>query len=153
VPEPEAQDALRKLIEALAAPTVVRCGAAHPPVALLAGTGAAAIGIDATQPTVAGDAAETPLLDALGEVWDAGTPLLLGLVPAGEPRRRPELRELAGPAFDLADRLGFDRVRLASLAVPTPSRGLAAATPEWARRAMRLARELGQMFTDPPEAG
>jgi Cobalamin-independent synthase, Catalytic domain len=153
VPEPEAQDALRKLIEALAAPTVVRCGAPRPPVALLAGTGAAAIGIDATQPTVAGDAAETSLLDALGEAWDAGTPLLLGLVPGSEPRRRQELRELARPAFDLADRLGFDRVRLAALAVPTPTRGLAAATPEWARRAMRLARELGQMFTDPPEAG
>jgi hypothetical protein len=153
VPEPEAQDALGALIEALAAPTVVRCGAPRPPVALLAGVGAAAIGIDATQPTVSGDAAQPPLLDALGEAWDAGTPLLLGLVPALEPRRRPELRELARPAFDLADRLGFDRVRLASLAVPTPTRGLAGATPEWARRAMRLARELGQMFTDPPESG
>src|SRR6185437_1210996 len=125
-------------------------------------------------------------LDALGEVWDAGIPLLLGLVPALPPQRtRPAsdssraaggaprrgdpaspvaddlgsdelgapsaLRTLARRAFDLADRLGFDRSRLADLAVPTPTCGLAGATPEWARRAMTLSRELGQAFVDPPE--
>ena len=54
-------------------------------------------------------------------------------------------------AIDLADRLGFDRSLLADLAVPTPTCGLAGATPEWARRAMTLSRELGQAFVDPPE--
>ena len=29
--------------------------------------------------------------------------------------------------------------------------GLAGATPEWARRAMALVRDLGQAFVDPPE--
>jgi hypothetical protein len=148
VPEPEAQDALRGVVEELGVPVVVHCCAPHPPVRLLAGTGVAGIGLDATQRAVT---AGTDQLDALGETWDAGTPLLLGLVPALAPSRPVTVKELARPAFDLADRLGFDRVRLASLAVPTPACGLAGATPDWARRALRLTRELGQMFDDPPD--
>ena len=150
VPEQEAQDALRDVVEALGVPVVVHSCAPRPPVRLIAGTGVAGIGVDATQRAVMAD---TDQLDALGETWDAGTPLLLGLVPALAPSRPVTVQELARPAFDLADRLGFDRVRLASLAVPTPACGLAGATPEWARRALRLARELGQMFDDPPEQG
>ncbi|HEX8519110.1 MAG TPA: methionine synthase, partial [Pseudonocardia sp.] len=37
-------------------------------------------------------------------------------------------------------------------AVPTPTCGLAGASPEWARRAMTLSRELGRAFVDPPES-
>jgi Cobalamin-independent synthase, Catalytic domain len=147
----EAQDALRELIAALDVPVVVHCCADQPPVRLLAGTGAAGIGIDATRPVFRGETALPAALDALGETWDAGTPLLLGLVPAREPASPPKLRDLARSAFDLSDRLGFDRSRLPSLAVPTPTCGLAGATPNWARRAMALARELGQAFVDPPE--
>ena len=115
----------------------------------------AGIGIDATLPVFSGPTALPAALDALGEVWDAGIPLLLGLVPAvptqrtrpasdssagrgasarrsGIARRRPRLgrpgapsalRTLARRAFDLADRLGFDRSRLADLAVPTRRAG------------------------------
>jgi Cobalamin-independent synthase, Catalytic domain len=151
VPETEAQDALRELVAALGAPVVVHCCADRPPVRLLAGIGAAGIGIDVTRPAFRGDTAVPAALDALGEVWDAGTPLLLGLVPAVEPGRPVQLRDLARPAFDLADRLGFDRTRLGNLAVPTPTCGLAGATPAWARRAMALANDLGQAFVDPPE--
>ena len=123
---------------------------------LLAATGVAGIGIDATLPVFSGPTAVPAALDALGEVWDAGIPLLLGLVPAvprrraaepgHEPRAEPAdadpadlgpdgpatgsvLRALARRAFDLADRLGFDRSRLADLAVPTPTCGLAGADP------------------------
>jgi hypothetical protein len=34
--------------------------------------------------------------------------------------------------------------------VPTPSCGLAGATPEWARTAMTLSADLGKAFVDPP---
>ena len=148
VPAPEAHDLLRDLVGGLDAPVVVHCCAARPPVRLVAGTGVAGVGLDATGFSGKVDVA---LLDALGETWDADTPLLLGLVPALAPARRVTARDLARPAFDLADRLGFDRVRLARLAVPTPSCGLVGASPDWARRAMRLARELGEMFADPPD--
>jgi hypothetical protein len=183
VPAPDAHDLLRDLVSGLGAPVVVHCCADRPPLRLLAATGVAGIGIDATLPVFSGPTALPAALDALGEVWDAGIPLLLGLVPALPPHRRgaessraaggasadpvptdadadpeagarggaPALRTLARRAFDLADRLGFDRARLAELAVPTPTCGLAGATPAWARRAMTLSRELGQAFVDPPE--
>lgn len=146
----EAQDALRDLVAGLGVPVVVHCCADRPPVRLLADIGAAGIGIDATRPVFSGDTALPAALDALGEIWDSGTPLMLGLVPALDPGRPVTSRELARPAFDLADRLGFDRARLATLAVPTPTCGLAGATPTWARRALALSRELGEAFLDPP---
>ncbi|WP_433560219.1 methionine synthase [Pseudonocardia xinjiangensis] len=147
----EAQDALRDLVTGLGVPVVVHCCADRPPVRLLAGIGAAGIGIDATRPVFSGSSALPAALDTLGEVWDSGTPLLLGLVPALDPGRPVTSRDLARPAFDLADRLGFDRSRLATLAVPTTTCGLAGATPTWARRALALSRELGDAFLDPPE--
>ncbi|TQM43019.1 cobalamin-independent methionine synthase catalytic subunit [Pseudonocardia cypriaca] len=147
----EAQDALRDIVSALDVPVVVHCCADRPPIRLLAGIGAAGVGIDATLPVFRGETALPAALDALGETWDAGTPLLLGLVPGLEPARPPQLRDLARPVFDLADRLGFDRSRLGALTVPTPTCGLAGATPEWAGRAMALVRDLGQAFVDPPE--
>jgi hypothetical protein len=61
-------------------------------------------------------------------------------------------RDPARTAFDLADRLGFDRARLPALAVPTPTCGLAGADPAWARRALTLCRELAQAFVDPPDS-
>jgi hypothetical protein len=171
---PDAQDLLRDLVGGLGVPVVVHCCAPNPPIRLLAAAGVAGIGIDATLPVFSGDTALPVALDALGEVWDAGIPLLLGLVPAVPPGRAapggpvspsgpddgdpdapptaPALKALARRAFDLADRLGFDRARLAELAVPTPTCGLAGATPAWARRAMALCRELGQAFVDPPES-
>ena len=151
VAAPVVQEVLRELIAALDVPVVVHCCATRPPVRLLADVGAAALGIDATLPDVAGDTAQPALLDALGEVWDGGTPLLLGLVPSRAPGRPLTYREPARTAFDLADRLGFDRARLPHLAVPTPTCGLAGADPTWARRALGLCRELAQAFVDPPE--
>jgi methionine synthase II (cobalamin-independent) len=151
VAEPDAKDVLRQVIAGVGVPVVVHCCADRPPVRLLADIGAAGIGIDATLPGVAGRTAEVDRLDALGETWDAGTPLLLGLVPSSDPRRRVSDKSLARPALDLADRLGFARERLATLAVPTPTCGLAGASPDWARRALTLTREIATLFTDPPD--
>jgi hypothetical protein len=147
----EAQDALRDLVSGLGVPVVVHCCADRPPIRLLADTGVAGIGIDATLPAFRGDGALPAALDAIGEVWDSGLPLLLGVVPAVDPARPVTSRELAEPVFDLADRLGFERSRLGALVVPTPTCGLAGATPTWARRALTLARELGEALLDPPE--
>ena len=151
VSETAAADVLRDLVAAVGVPVVVHCCADRPPLGMLGTVGAVAIGVDATLPSVAGRTASPAALDAFGAVWDAGTPLLLGMVPARDPGGRPTSRALARTAFDLADRLGFDRVRLAHLAVPTPTCGLAGADPNWARRALTLCRELGEAFVDPPE--
>lgn len=145
---PEALEILQTVIEALPAPVIVHCCAPGAPIALLRAAGAGALALDVRMLGTG-----TSTLDAIGETWDSGTPLLLGLVPALPPAgKEPTLRELARPAFDLADRIGFARPRLAELAVPTPTCGLAGATPDWARRSMALAADLGKAFVEPPES-
>ncbi|MGH3784534.1 MAG: methionine synthase, partial [Pseudonocardiaceae bacterium] len=155
VPESAAVELLRSVLEALPTPRIVHCCAPRPPLALLREAGADALAVDAA--LLAG--APRATIDALGEAWDSGMSVLLGLVPAvahsGQPGRAggpPTLADLARPALDLVDRLGFDRSLLAQRCLPTPSCGLAAATPGWARRALGLARELGQAFVDPPDS-
>ncbi|MEK6442306.1 methionine synthase [Pseudonocardia sp. T1-2H] len=149
VSEQDAADGLRELISAIGAPVVVRCGADRPPLDLLSDVGAVALAVDATRRSISGATAVPAALDAIGRIWDTGMPLFLGMVPARPMERTPEIKDLAQRAFDLADRLGFARVRLAELAVPTPNTGLANATPDWARTAMELCRRIGQAFTDP----
>jgi hypothetical protein len=163
VPESDAVQLLRGVLEALPAPRIVHCCAPRPPLALLRRAGADVLAVDAE--LLAG--APRATVDALGEAWDSGVSVLLGLVPAvqhsgqhlgqqhlGQPSARADgpltLAGLARPALDLVDRLGFDRALLAERCVPTPSCGLAGATPGWAQRALTLARELGQAFVDPP---
>ncbi|GAA0533989.1 methionine synthase [Saccharopolyspora subtropica] len=151
VPEPDAQRLLAEVIDALStatgSPVVVHCCAARPPVALLRRAGAGAIALDATG---LGDVSGE-LADELGEAWEEGTTLFLGLVPSTESATRAELRPLAQPAFDLAARLGFARSTLAERGVPTPTCGLAGATPAWARRALSLTRDLAKLFADEAE--
>ncbi len=147
----DAADTLRDLIERIGTPVAVHCCADRPPIRMLATTGAAAIGIDATRPAFAGDTALPAALDAIGETWDAGIPMMLGFLPGTAPVPEPGIGDLARLGYDLADRLGFDRLRLARLGVPTPACGLAGATPEWARRALALSREMGKGFAEPPE--
>jgi methionine synthase II (cobalamin-independent) len=152
VPEPNATDLLNTVIEAARAatdmPVVLHCCADRPPLALLRAAGADALSVDATLLADAPAAA----WDQLGEVWDSGATLFLGLVPSTEPARPPTLRQVAEPALRLVDRLGFDRSWLAERALPTPTCGLAGATISWATRALTLARELGSAFTEPPES-
>jgi methionine synthase II (cobalamin-independent) len=126
---------------------VVHCCHPTPPLALLGATGADAVAVDLT--TIDRSSA---VLDALGELWDAPTELWLGLVPSTDPAPPPELESLARPALDLADRLGFDRERLADRAVLTPACGLAGASPGWARTAMARSVELARAVADPPSA-
>lgn len=150
VAEPDIREVLTEVIacarELSGSPVVVHCCAAAPPIALLRGAGADALAIDAR---VGFDAVA---LDALGEAWDAGTTMLLGLVPATDPGSPLGLRDVAQPALDLVDRLGFGRQLLADRAVPTPSCGLAGASVGWLRRALSLTRDLARAFAEPPES-
>lgn len=155
VPESAARELLGGVLEALPPPRIVHCCSPRPPLALLREAGADALAVDAT--LLAG--APRATIDALGEAWDSGVSVLLGLVPAvakggqpGQSAEPPTLAELARPALELVGRLGFDRTMLAQRCLPTPACGLAGGTPDWARRALSLARELGQAFVDPPES-
>ncbi|MPZ63994.1 MAG: methionine synthase [Pseudonocardiaceae bacterium] len=148
VPDSDAAELLQGVLETLPVPRLVHCCAPRPPLALLRRAGADALAVDAA--LLAG--APRATVDALGEAWDSGASVLLGLVPAVAPGVPPRLHELARPALDLVDRLGFPRALLGKQCVPTPSCGLAGAEAEWPRRALALARELGHAFADPPES-
>jgi methionine synthase II (cobalamin-independent) len=152
VAESDARDTLATLVDAARAatgqPVIVHCCAPRPPVALLRAAGADAISLDATLL----DGTPAMLADQLGEAFDAGCVLFLGLVPTTEPATPPALERLARPALDLIDRLGFPRELLAERAVPTPACGLAGASTAWARRALALVRDLGKGFVEPPES-
>lgn len=151
VAEPEARELLATVIDAIGAatgnPVIVHCCAAKPPVSLLHKAGAGALALDAT--TLSG--APGALLDELGEAWDDGVFLLLGLVPSLEPARPPRLRELAAPALGLVDRLGFNRDTLRTRALASPACGLAGASSTWSRRAVELSVDLAKAFVEPPE--
>jgi hypothetical protein len=151
VEQPRARDLLATVIERAGEisgkPVVVHCCGHRPPVALLRSAGAGALSLDATR--LAGSPAT--LLDELGETWDSGAALFLGLVPSLAPVTPPTLHQAAGPALRLVDRLGFNRSILAEQAVPTPTCGFAGTTGEWLRRALSLTRDLGKAFLEPPE--
>ena len=157
----DARAGLSVLVEAArgagAGAVVMHCCHPTPPLALLGATGADAVAVDLTalDRSAPGDGAQrsstisSAVLDALGELWDTPLELWLGLVPSVT-GGRPELEALARPALDLADRLGFDRARLADRTVVTPACGLAGASPAWARTAMGRTVELARAFADPP---
>ncbi|HEX6354319.1 methionine synthase [Actinophytocola sp.] len=152
VAEPEARDLLAGVIDAARAatgqPVIVHCCTPRPPVALLRAAGADAVALDATLL----EGTPAAFADQLGEAWDDGCVLLLGLVPSTDPSRPPTLHDVARPALELVDRLGFPRSILAERALPTPTCGLAGATTSWARRALELTRDLGKAFVEPPES-
>ncbi|RVW05383.1 methionine synthase [Rhodococcus xishaensis] len=141
LPEPEALALLQSAIERIGAPVLVHCCAADVPWGLLRRSGAAMVGFDVST-------LRTEDLDGVGELLDADVDLALGLVPATAPERTPDWRELAEPATRLLDRLGFARTLLSSRVVVTPSCGLAGASPEWSRSALRAASDVTRAFAD-----
>lgn len=149
VPEPEAERVLADVVDRLAAatarPVVVHCCAPRPPVSLLRRVGAGALALDATEL----DAISATMADEIGEAWEEGMTLLLGLVPTSP--STATLRETARPALDLVSRLGFPRRILTERAVPTPACGLAGASPQWARTALDRSVEVATMFRDEAE--
>lgn len=147
VAAPSAREVLATVADAARSatglPVAVHCCAPRPPIALFRDAGAGLISVDATLLTAS---------DELGETWDAGVTMLLGLVPSTDPVRPITLADVAKPALGLVDRLGFPRSVLADRAIPTPTCGLAGASAAWARRALALSAELGRAFVEPPES-
>jgi methionine synthase II (cobalamin-independent) len=152
VEEQEARELLATVIDAARSvtgqPVAVHCCANEPPIALVRSAGADIVSFDAT--LLRG--APAALWDEIGETWDGGATLFLGLVPSVDPAAPVTLHDVARPALELVNRLGFPRTWLADRAVPTPTCGLAGATTGWAKRALELASELARAFVEPPES-
>ena len=129
---PRAVEVLRTVLEA-GDRTVVHCCAPSPPLELLRRAGASAVSVDATLLTPRDD-------DAVGEAVEAGTGLLLGVVPATD-AVLSDLSATMGPATALWRRLGLSAEALTTSVVVTPTCGLAGASPAGARRALQACVE------------
>ena len=122
------------------ADTVVHCCASSPPLEVLVRAGAGALGVDGTLLTARDD-------DAVGQALEAGTGLLLGLVP-GVDGPLSDLGATMAPATSLWRRLGLAPELLATSVVVTPTCGLAGATPAYARRALQACVEVARRLQD-----
>ncbi len=125
---------------AVAEDTVVHCCAPQVPIALLRKAGARSVSLDATLLTPRDD-------DQLGEAVEAGTGLLLGLVPAVGPRSS-DLAAMMAPVQALWRRLGQAPEQLLSTVVVTPTCGLAGGTPAQARSALEASVEIARRLED-----
>jgi methionine synthase II (cobalamin-independent) len=105
----------------------------------------AAVSVDVTTLEVAD-------LDAIAEFVESGRGVILGVVSSSTPARRPSAEEVAAAVVAVTDRLGFGRSALRDRVGVTPACGLAAATPQWARTAIGLARRAAEAFADDPDA-
>ncbi|WP_063000437.1 methionine synthase [Nocardia mikamii] len=145
VPEPEALHILDTVVTAQPGPVLIHSCADAPPLSLLRGSAAAAIGFDMS-------AVATGNLDAVGELLDAGKYLVLGLVPTAAPASPPAWRQLAEPGVRLVDRLGFPRRTLTDRILVTPACGLGSAPLAWARRALNLSSDVARAYADDPDS-
>lgn len=135
----EAQDALAAVIDALDTPVVGHCCAADAPIELFRGAVAVSL-----------DAAALPADDALGEAVEAGTVLILGVVP-GTDTDLSTVDSTANVARKLWSRLGFKPESLAQQVVLSPACGLAGASPGYVRQALKRCREAAKRLAAEPE--
>ena len=116
---------------------VVHCCDANVPIALLRQAGADGIALDAA--LIADQ-------EAIAEAVEGGVALWLGVVPATD--ASISLDSAREPIQQLWSQLGFAADQLATAVVPTPVCGLASASAAYARRAMRIVRDLGRALRD-----
>ncbi len=135
IEEPVVEAALRMVLAAAGeAPTVVHCCAAEVPIELIRRTGPTALSLDLNL---------TFDQDELGVAIEAGTGLLLGVVPSTD-SRLPVPRETADRVRDWWRRLGFDPQKLPGAATLTPTCGLAEASPGYAMACMTHLQAAGR---------
>jgi methionine synthase II (cobalamin-independent) len=131
VEAPVVEQELAAVVDALPGPVVVHCCADRAPLGLLHAAGADAVSFDLGL---------VQDLDALGTAVEAGTHLFPGVVP-GTDAPLPEPKATASRLHAWWRELGFPADELHEAVTLTPSCGLAAATPGYARRAMTHVRE------------
>ncbi len=70
--------------------------------------------------------------------------MALGLVPSVDPATPPTESALTDRVLTWLDQLGLDPEVVSQRLLVTPSCGLAGASPDWARRALALSREVAK---------
>lgn len=134
VDPPEASAHLEWLVAAITdsgAEAWVHSCAPQTPWSLVAGTGVAGLCADLDQ-LGAGD------LDVFAEALEAGRTTALGVVPSTDPAAEPSDARVTERVQRLLDMLGLDQEVVRDRLVVTPTCGLAGASNDWARQALRL---------------
>jgi len=122
---------LAATVAALPGPVVVHCCAGRAPLGLFRAAGAGGVSFDSGL---------VQDLDAIGAAVEAGTHLLVGVIPGTDsPLGTP--KATASRLQALWNELGFPAEQLHTAVTLTPSCGLAGATPAYARAAMAHVRE------------
>ena len=134
VPAPEVQAELSAVVSALPGSVVLHCCADRLPWELLRGTGAAGISFDLGL---------VQDLDAVGTAVDAGTHLLVGVVP-GTDATLPAPGSTGSRVRAWWNELGFAAEQLPGAVTLTPTCGLAGASPSYARSAMAHVRQAAE---------
>ena len=142
VPAVEAARALTELIEHVDAPVILHdCN--RPRWDLLEHLRGVAYSIDVTAPTDAD-------LDGIGMLIDRGDTLVAGRIPSTAPKRPVNADTVATDLAAITDRIGLNRKVLCENVVVTPTCGLAEASESWAKKALAMSAEAGQLLgTDP----
>jgi methionine synthase II (cobalamin-independent) len=125
------EQVLADLVGRLSVPVVVHCCATRTPLGLFRAAGAAGLSFDLGL---------VQDLDAIGTAVEAGTHLLVGVVP-GTDSALPAPQATASRLQGWWRELGFPAERLHTAVTLTPSCGLAGASPAYARTAMAHVRE------------
>ena len=136
---------LDECVEVAGGEVAVHSCAAGLPWKLLQRSAIAAVSVDVNTLTAAD-------LDGVGEFVESGRTVLLGAVPITVTGAPPSAAQIAATVAGVTDRLGFARDVLRDRIGVTPSCGLAAATPAWARTAIELAQRAADTFSEDPEA-
>ena len=137
VDPPRASPALEWVFAAITesgATPVAHCCASDVPIDLLTGAGAAGVSVDL-------DVLPAAAYDDLAVLLEQGRPVHLGVVPTNAPAPPLSDATVTERVLRWLDMLGLDPEAAASLVV-TPSCGLAGADPQWARRALRICRQV-----------
>ena len=132
---PEASTALEWVLAAAGTDPWVHACAAGVPWQLLRGAGARGLSADFSVLTATD-------MDVLAVALEAGETLALGVVPALEPSTVADAKTLTESVLRWLDMLGLDPETVTDRLVISPSCGLAGASPDWARRATELCREV-----------
>ncbi len=127
---------LAATVAALSGPVVVHCCASRMPLDLFRAAGAHAVSFDLGL---------VQDLDAVGTAIEAGTHLLVGVVP-GTDTALPAPKATASRVTAWWRELGFAEEQLAAAVTLTPSCGLAGASPGYARSAMAHVREAAKFL-------
>jgi len=125
------EELLSDLVGGLSAPVVVHCCANRAPLDLFRAAGARGLSFDLGM---------VQDLDAVGTAVEAGTHLLVGVVP-GTDATLPPARTTATRLQAWWRELGFPAEELHTSVTLTPACGLAGASPAYARTAMTHVRE------------